>query len=78
MSVTVFLLFLLGWKKHIIFKIFTALTAVITLTDLVLLCTVQETGLIEAVPMAAGLVMLMIVNMGREKYDPARKAAAPG
>ena len=75
MSVNVFLLFLLGWKKHTIFKVFTGLTAFISLADLALLCTVQETGLIEAVPIAAGLAMLMIINTGGEKFDAARKAA---
>ncbi len=76
MSVTVFLLFLLGWKKHILFKIFTALTTVITLVALTLLCTVQETGLIEAIPIASGLVMLTIINIGGERLDTARTAAA--
>lgn len=76
MGVTVFLLFLLGWKKHFIFQLFSILTAVIMITDGVLLGVFHETGLIEAAPILAGLVMLGIVNTGGERFDTARTAAA--
>lgn len=75
MGVTVFLLFLLGWKKHMIFKIFSLLTAAIMLTDGVLLCIFKETGLIETLPIFAGYLMLGIVNLRSDTIETARTAA---
>ncbi|MBQ9228013.1 MAG: hypothetical protein IJ168_04190 [Eubacterium sp.] len=76
MSVTVFLVFLLGWKKHFIFRLFAVLTAVITLTDTVFLITVQETGLIETVPIFAGYLMLGAVNRRSDKLEATPQATA--
>lgn len=72
---TVFLLFLLCFKRGIIYKIFTVLTAVILLGDTVLLCIFHETGLIEAVPIFAGMLMLAIINFRRDDIEATRTAA---
>lgn len=61
-GVTVFLLFLL--KRN---YIFTVITAVILVGDTVLLIIFKETALIELVPIIAGLIMLTVHNLGKER-----------
>lgn len=65
-GVTVFLLFFL--LKN---KLFTVLTAVILLTDTICLLIFKETGLIEVLPIVAGIVMLNI-SLRRERIEAAR------
>lgn len=71
-GITVFLLFLICFKKGAIFKLFTLLSAVILLSDLVCLLIFKETGLIEALPIFAGYIMLSAVNLRREKIETTR------
>lgn len=66
---TIFILFLLNYKKGSIYKIFTYLTATILLVDLILLLIFKETGLIEIVPVFAGYIMLSVINMRRERVE---------
>ncbi len=68
-GVTIFVLFLLNYKKCRLFKIFTYLTAAILLVDFVLLLIFKETGLIEIVPVFAGYIMLSATNMRRERVE---------
>lgn len=68
-GITVFVLFILNFKKEKIFKAFTVITAVILLGDFVLLLIYQETGLIETVPIFAGYIMLAAVNTRRDKVE---------
>ncbi len=69
MGITIFLLFLLNYKKAKIFKIFTFISAAILLTDLVCLLIFKETGLIEALPIFAGYIMLGITNVRRDRIE---------
>ena len=71
-GITIFLLFLLNYKKGRIFKIFTYITAIILITDLICLLIFKETGLIEALPIFAGYLLLGIVNLRREKVELTR------
>ena len=73
-STTVFLLFLMNYKKALIFKAFTYVTAAILLIDLACLFVFKETGLIETLPVIAGLILLSITNLRREKIEAARNA----
>lgn len=68
-GITVFLLFLLSFKKSLMFKVFTCITGVILVVDLICLFIFKETGLIEALPIFAGYIMLMITNFRREKIE---------
>ncbi|MGN0528277.1 MAG: hypothetical protein ACI4IE_04015, partial [Eubacterium sp.] len=68
-GITVFLLFLLNFKKSFMFKVFTCITGVILVVDLICLFIFKETGLIEALPIFAGYIMLMITNFRREKIE---------
>lgn len=68
-GITVFVLFLLNFKKEKIFKAFTVITAVILLGDFVLLLIYQETGLIETVPIFAGYIMLAVINTRSDKVE---------
>lgn len=68
-GITVFVLFLLNFKKGKIFKAFTVITAVILLGDFVLLLIYQETGLIETVPIFAGYIMLAVINTRSDKVE---------
>ncbi|MGN0521675.1 MAG: hypothetical protein ACI4IQ_03445 [Eubacterium sp.] len=61
-GILVFLLFLLT-KKYL----FTVISGVILVTDLVLLLIFKETALIEIVPIFAGYIMLLITNLKKEK-----------
>ncbi|MGN0532257.1 MAG: hypothetical protein ACI4IN_05635 [Eubacterium sp.] len=69
MGVTVFLLFLLCYKKGLVFKAFTYITGAILITDAILLLIYKETGLIEAVPVISGYIMLGVVNCIRERKN---------
>ena len=69
MGTTLFLLFLLCYKKGTVFKIFTYLTAAVLLTDFILLLIFKETALIETLPIFAGYIMLSIVNLRRERIE---------
>lgn len=71
-GITVFLLFLLCFKKGAMFKIFTILSGVILISDLICLLIFKETGLIEALPIFAGYIMLSAVNLRREKIEATR------
>lgn len=62
MGITVFLLFLLS-KNYI----FAAASAVILITDFVLLIIFKETALIELFPILSGLIMMVIHNMRKER-----------
>jgi hypothetical protein len=68
----VFLAFLLCYKRGVIFKVFTYLTAAILIGDIVFLIIFKETGLIEAVPIFAGYIMLGITNLRGERIEAAR------
>lgn len=68
-GITVFLLFLINFKKSIMFKIFTYATGAILIIDLICLFIFKETGLIEIMPIFAGYIMLMITNIRREKIE---------
>ena len=71
-GITVFLLFLICFKKGAIFKIFTVASGVILTVDLICLLIFKETGLIEALPIFAGYIMLSAVNLRREKIETTR------
>lgn len=72
MGVTIFLLFLLSYKKGKLFVVFTFASAGILLVDLVLLLIFKETGLIEVVPIFAGYIMLSSVNLRRDRVEITR------
>lgn len=72
MGITIFLMFLLCYNKGMIFKVFTFITAGILITDLILLFIFKETGLIEAVPIFAGYLLLDIINLRRDKVETYR------
>ena len=69
MGITIFLLFLLNYRKSLLFKFFTYITAVILVSDLICLLIFKETGLIEALPIFAGYLLLGIVNVRRDKVE---------
>ena len=71
-GITVFLLFLICFKKGVMFKAFTVASGMILIGDLVCLLIFKETGLIEALPIFAGYIMLSAVNLRREKIEIAR------
>lgn len=72
MGITVFILFATRYKKERIFKILTILSGAILAVDLILLLIYKETGLIEAIPILSGYVMLAIANCRKERqYEPA-------
>ncbi len=62
MGLSVFLSFLLS-KRHI----FAAVSAVILISDLIMLLIFKETALIEIVPIFAGYIMLTINNLSKGK-----------
>ncbi len=68
-GITIFLLFLLSYKKNLMFKIFTYISAVVLVSDLICLLIFKETGLIEALPIFAGYLLLGIVNFRRNKIE---------
>ena len=69
MGVTIFLLFLLCCNKGRIFRAFAYITGGILTADIILLLIYKETGLIEAVPIISGYIMLGIVNCIKEKRN---------
>ncbi len=69
MGTTMFLLFLLCYKKGLIFKVFTFMSASMLLIDLVMLLIFKENALIEALPIFAGYIMLSIVNLRRDRIE---------
>lgn len=71
-GITIFLFFLLNYKKDVLFKIFTYITAAILIADLICLLIFKETGLIEALPIFAGYLLLGTVNLRREKVELTR------
>ena len=62
MGITVFLAFLIN-KKYIL----SLISALILITDLILLLIFKETALIETVPIFAGYIMLLINNLTLRK-----------
>lgn len=68
----VFLLFALCYKKATVFKVLTFVTGALLIGDTVCLLIFKETSLIEAVPIIAGLVMLNIANLRRDKVEITR------
>ena len=62
MGLTVFLAFLIN-KKYIL----SLISALILITDLILLLIFKETALIETVPIFAGYIMLLINNLTLRK-----------
>lgn len=72
MGVTVFLLFVLCFKKSKLFRMFTYLTAAILIVDLIFLLVYKETALIEVLPIFAGYLLLGIVNFREEKVEATR------
>mgnify|MGYP002852492006 CR=1 FL=1 len=66
-GVTIFLLFVLAKDR-----LFAVITAVILIADTVLLIIFKENGLIEAVPIFAGYIMLCITNLRRDKIEITR------
>lgn len=71
-GITVFLLFLLCFKKDTMFKAFTILSGLILISDLICLLIFKETGLIETLPIFAGYIMLAFTNLRREKIEASR------
>jgi len=69
MGTTIFLLFLLCFKKGLIFRILTFLCAAILLTDLFMLLIFKENALIEVLPIFAGFIMLNTVIFRRDKIE---------
>ncbi|MFR5876722.1 MAG: hypothetical protein ACLUFN_09565 [Eubacterium sp.] len=72
MGITIFVLFALCYKKDKIFKVFSVITAVILIADLVCLIIYKETALIETLPVFAGYIMLCIVNLRRDRVEAVR------
>ena len=71
-GITIFLLFLLNYKRNSLFKAFTYITAGVLIIDFVCLLIFKETGLIEALPIFAGYILLATVNLRREKIELTR------
>lgn len=69
MGITIFLLFLLNYKKNRIFKMFTYLSGGILIIDTICLLIFKETGLIEALPIFAGYILLSTVNLRRIRIE---------
>lgn len=72
MGITIFLLYLLNYRKNKLSKAFTYISGGILVTDLVCLLIFKETGLIEALPIFAGYILLGITNIRRINYELAR------
>lgn len=66
MGITIFVLFALCYKE---FKTFMFITGAILIIDLICLLIFKETGLIEALPIFAGYLLLGIVNTRRDKVE---------
>lgn len=74
MGITIFILFALLFEKNKLYKAFTYMTGGILVIDLILLFIFKETGLIEAVPIFAGYIMLGITNVRRDKVEANARA----
>lgn len=72
MGVTIFVLFALLYKKDKLYKTFTYITGTILIIDLICLLIFKETGLIEAIPIFAGYLLLGITNVRRDKVEAIR------
>lgn len=66
MGITIFTLFALCFKQ---FKVFAFLTGAILIIDLICLLIFKETGLIEALPIFAGYILLGITNLRSDKVE---------
>lgn len=69
MGITIFLLYLLNYKKDKLSKAFTYISGGILVIDLVCLLIFKETGLIEALPIFAGYILLGITNLRSRSYE---------
>ncbi|MBQ9516815.1 MAG: hypothetical protein IJR60_01895 [Eubacterium sp.] len=65
----VLILFILTYKKAKMFCAFTWITGIILASDLICLLIFKETGLIEALPVFAGYLMLGLTNLRRDKVE---------
>lgn len=74
MGITIFLLFVLLYNKGTIYKVFTYITGGILIVDLICLLIFKETGLIEALPIFAGYLLLGITNIRRDKIEAITRA----
>lgn len=73
MGIAIFILFALCYKRDRMFRLFTYLTAVILIADLICLLIFKENALIESLPVFAGYVMLGMVNMRRDRLEAVRQ-----
>lgn len=71
-GVTIFILFLLCCNQGRIFKVFTFITGAVLIVDLICLLIFKETGLIEALPIFAGYLLLGITNTRRNRIEAYR------
>lgn len=69
MGATIFVLFVLLYRKSKLYKVFTYITGSILIIDLICLFIYKETGLIEVIPIFAGYVLLGITNTRRDKIE---------
>lgn len=68
-GVCIFLLFFLLKSREKIYLIFCIITATILLIDLICLIIFKETGLIEALPIFAGYILLTVTNLRRDRVE---------
>lgn len=68
-GICIFLLFFLLRKKDKIYLIFCITAGVILIADLICLLIFKETGLIEALPIFAGYILLTITNLRRDRVE---------
>ena len=66
-GVAIFLCFLFSFKKGRFWQCATVFWAALMISDLILLLIYKETGLIEAMPVLAGVVLLNIAIYQKEK-----------
>lgn len=69
MGITIFILFALLYYKDMLYKVFTYITTGILIIDLIFLLIFKETGLIEALPIFAGYLLLGFTNLRRDKIE---------
>ena len=68
-GVCIFLLFALTYRKAAVFCAFAWCTGIILIADLICLIIFKETGLIEALPIFAGYIMLSTVILRSDKVE---------
>lgn len=68
-GVTIFVLFFLCRNINKTYLYFTYITGAILIIDLFCLLIFKETGLIEAIPIFAGYILLGITNIRRDKIE---------